>query len=115
MIREGFQDKLLLRLSMLERARLEVEAVRKKSAPRPKSAIWSDIRRHASWSLRQDLRAGAKILACVLIALLALNISPVLFALWILVPCFVMLYGVCRLLYVSFAMAYVFLTWRRRE
>ena len=115
MIREGFQDKLLLRLSVLERARLGAEAVRKKSAPRRKSAIWSDIRRHALWSLRQDLRAGAKILACVLVALLALNISPVVFVLWILVLCLVMLHGVCRLLYASFAMAYVFFTWKRRE
>lgn len=115
MIDKGFQGRLLQKLSATERKRLESEAVRKENAPRPRSTIWSDVRRHALWNLRQQFRVGAKILACVLIALLALNISPVLFVLWLLALCLVALYSVCRLVYVSFIMTYVFFTWESRK
>lgn len=117
MIRKGFRDVLLLKLSAVERARLEAEAVRKKETPRPRNTIWSDFRRSAawSWSLRQDLQAVAVMLACVLIGLLALELSPILALLWLLALCFVLLYGVCRIMRVAISLASVFFTWKGRE
>jgi Ca2+/Na+ antiporter len=117
MIRDGFQSKLLLKLNAVERTRLEAEAVRKENAPRPRSTIWSDFRRSArwSWGLRRDLQIAAIVLACVLIALLALELSPILFLVWMLALCLVVLYGTCRLLCVAFNVTYVFFTCRGRE
>ncbi len=114
MIDNGFEGKLLHKLSAIEHSRLEAEAVRKKNTPRPKSTLWSDIRQAFSWQWRRYLRLNCAILAWFVIAVLAAN-SPVFFIVWVLVFCLAVIYGVCRILYAILNSAYGFVAWKGRK
>ncbi|OJF92435.1 hypothetical protein [Pararhizobium antarcticum] len=114
MIKDGFQDKLLKKLSAIDRERLDAETMRKINTPRARSTFWADFRGSAAWSMRQQRRFLATILACVLIAVLAAKVSPALAVVWVLALCLVVLYSVCRFLYAILSMGYVFLTWKTK-
>lgn len=113
MVEEGFQDKLLRKLSAVEGERLEAEAVRAKIKPRVKSTAWRDFRRVASWHFRRDLVVGGWILALLLTGILAAKISVVMLMLWFLALCLVVMYGIGRLMYRIFFAIYFFLTWKK--
>lgn len=115
MMSKSLQDKLLQKLSVTERQRLEVEAVRKKNTPRPKREIWREFRRNFFHGFGRDVRISANVAGFLLLGLLCAKVSTVLFVLWLAALCLAIIYGVyaiCRFFYIILSMIYVFATFK---
>ncbi|KQS96355.1 hypothetical protein ASG68_00725 [Rhizobium sp. Leaf453] len=113
MTAKGFRGRLLQKLSTTERDRLASEAIRIKNKPRPRFKVhWDRIGNAFLQDMRFFLKICAVIFAWILVAILAGHISPVLAVAWVLASCLVVLYGMCRFLFVVVSAIYATLTWK---
>lgn len=113
MTAKGFRERLLQKLSTTERDRLASEASRIKNTPRPRFKVhWDRIGKAFLQDTRFFLKICALSFAWILIAMLAGHISPLLAVAWVLASCLVVLYGICRSLFLVFSAIYAALTWK---
>ncbi|RYC15281.1 hypothetical protein [Ciceribacter ferrooxidans] len=119
MAEEGFQDKLLRKLSVIEHARLADEDKRMRNAPPARSTFvhdfWNDFSRGMRRGFWKHLLAAAAIYAFVLLGVLAGHVSGLLFVIWLAVACGLLVYVAGKILhifYVVTAALVTFATWK---
>ncbi len=119
MATNGFQDRLIRKLSVIEHARLASEDERRRQRTSVRGGFlrefWKDFSREMQRGLGKSLRAATVICAFVLLGVLAGHVSGLLFVIWLAVTCGLLVYMAGKTLhifYVVTAALVTFATWK---
>ncbi|WP_416798979.1 hypothetical protein [Ciceribacter azotifigens] len=119
MATNGFHERMVRKLSVVEHARLAGEEKRRRNAAPARSTFvhdfWNEFSREIRRGFGKSLRAAAVICAFVLLGVLAGRVSGLLFFIWLAVACRLLVYMAGKILhtyYVVTAALVTFVTWK---
>jgi Flp pilus assembly protein TadB len=119
MATNGFHDRLVRKLSVIEHARLANEDKRRRDRRPVRGGslreFWRDFSREMQRGFGTSLRAATVICAFVLLGVLAGHVSGLLFVLWLAVTCGLLVYVAGKTLHIFYVLItalVTFVTWK---